>query len=61
MINLKKLKDEGKLCVYQLGTFHVKPRRKGKIHGAFGSTPKYEKRITFTPSEYLKKFINGIL
>ena len=39
-------------------SFEVKPRRKGKIYGTFGKTPRYKYRIAFTAKRKLKEFIN---
>ena len=55
MINYSKLKEDGYLTIKHLGRFELKPSRKGEINGTFGSKKKYENRVKFTPSDYLKE------
>lgn len=57
---IKNLKSsEKKSVIYGLGTFILKPARKGKINGTFGGDGvRYKKRVVFKPSETFKKSIN---
>lgn len=56
---LNKLKEKGKCSVHGLGTFTIKPARKGMTHTKYGTLPnKYDKRIVFKASGSIKEKIN---
>jgi len=57
---IEEAKEKGKFTIAGIGLFYVKPRRKGKIHGTFGSTPRYQKRILLLCYDSFKKQISEI-
>jgi nucleoid DNA-binding protein len=55
---IEKLKQNGKISFKFIGTFYIRPARKGKINGfGEGKEVKYKYRIKFIPSTYLKDMI----
>lgn len=56
------LKENGRFVIPFLGTFILKPARKGVFENKHGrGTPKYKWRVVFRPSEFFKKMLNKII
>lgn len=56
---LSKLKSEKRFNMSCFGIFHIKPSRKGAVHGFGKGTPPHDKvRVVFKASKDLKRFIN---
>lgn len=60
---IETLKANKKLYIKGLGTYQIKPARKGQVKGSFGRKDavydtKYKLRVTFTPDRDFKKAIN---
>jgi len=56
----QEIKENERFRITGLGAFDKLPRRKGKINGTFGNTPKYANRPKFTPYNKIKREINNI-
>lgn len=57
IIDMDKLKQDGKLSIRGFGTFRIKPRKKGASFNGLSKTysdPKYSKRLSFHPSPNIK-------
>ena len=56
---LEKVKRKGSCSIRGLGTFTIKPSKKGMTYTKYGVLPrKYDKRIVFKSSEVFKEQIN---
>lgn len=56
----KDLHENGKATLPKIHTIHNAERRKGKINGTFGNTPKYERRGKIDWSVEFKDRLNKL-
>ena len=51
----REFAENGHCNIFGFGTLLIKPARKGKINGVFGSKPVYKERFSFRASNSLKE------